>query len=302
MIFESNGKILLTSEYLVLDGAVSLALPSKLTQKLFVEEIDSDCLQWVSYDNNKSIWYEERFFKSGKTMTYDGKKNNISEKIISLFNHIHHSKDIQNSFGKKFVTKMNFNRQWGLGSSSTLVNNLAKWANISPYDLLFSSFKGSGYDIACCDKKHPILYSNNKDVISIDKTSFNPSFKKNLFFIYQGKKQNTQNSIFSYNKIRFDKKSAIGKINELTKNIVECNNLLEFETLIERHEDIISKIIKINPIQKSTFKDYNRGIIKSLGSWGGDFILVSGEKQDLSYFKQKGYDTIFNFEDLVYLN
>ena len=42
MIFESNGKILLTSEYLVLDGAISLALPSKLTQKLFVEEIDSD--------------------------------------------------------------------------------------------------------------------------------------------------------------------------------------------------------------------------------------------------------------------
>jgi mevalonate kinase len=188
MIFESNGKILLTSEYLVLDGAISLALPSKLTQKLFVEEIDSDCLQWVSYDNNKSIWYEERFFKSGKTMTYKGKKNNISEKIISLFNHIHNYKNIQNSFGKKFVTRMNFNRQWGLGSSSTLVNNLAKWANISPYDLLFSSFKGSGYDIACCDKKHPILYSNNKDVISIDKTSFNPSFKKNLFFIYQGKK------------------------------------------------------------------------------------------------------------------
>ena len=71
-------------------------------------EIDSDCLQWVSYDNDKSIWYEERFFKSGKTMTYDGKKNNISEKIISLFNHIHHSKDIHNSFGKKICDKNEF--------------------------------------------------------------------------------------------------------------------------------------------------------------------------------------------------
>jgi len=57
MIFESNGKILLTSEYLVLDGAISLALPSKLTQELFVEKIDADYLHWVSYDNNKSIWY-----------------------------------------------------------------------------------------------------------------------------------------------------------------------------------------------------------------------------------------------------
>ena len=44
MIFESNGKILLTSEYLVLDGAISLALPSKLTQELFVEKIDADAI------------------------------------------------------------------------------------------------------------------------------------------------------------------------------------------------------------------------------------------------------------------
>ena len=55
-------------------------------------------------------------------------------------------------------------------------------------------------------------------------------------------------------------------------------------------------------IQKSTFGDYNKGIIKSLGSWGGDFILVTGEKEDLGYFRDKGYNTIYDLEDLVYLN
>ena len=302
MIFESNGKILLTSEYLVLDGAISLALPSKLTQELFVEEIDDDYLHWVGYDNDKSIWYEERFFKKGKSIIYKGEKNNISDRIISLFDHIHLYSDIEKSFRKKFISKINFNREWGLGSSSTLVNNLAKWANINAYDLLFSSFEGSGYDIACCDKSSPITYSNKNNVINVNETKFIPLFKKNLFLVYLGKKQNTQDSILSYNTIKFDKVSAVEKINKLTKEIINCNDLSEFEKLTERHENMISKIININPIQKSTFSDYNKGIIKSLGSWGGDFILVSGEKEDLNYFRDKGYNTIYLLEDLVYLN
>ena len=81
MFFESNGKILLTSEYLVLDGSMSIALPSKLTQELNVEKIDSDYLHWISYDQNKNIWYEEKFIKKGETISYLGKKNNISENI-----------------------------------------------------------------------------------------------------------------------------------------------------------------------------------------------------------------------------
>ena len=302
MFFESNGKILLTSEYLVLDGSMSIALPSKLTQELNVEKIDSDYLHWISYDQNKNIWYEEKFIKKGETISYLGKKNNISERLIRLFNHIHLHKDVQNTIGKKFTSRINFNRNWGLGTSSTLVNNLAKWANINPYDLLFSTFNGSGYDVACCDINSPILYRNKNKLIKVEEIKFNPSFKNNLFLIYLGKKQNTQDAIFYYNKIKSDKNLAINSINDLTKKIIKCDNLSTFEQLIENHENIISKIINIDPIQKSTFKNYDKGVIKSLGSWGGDFILVSGEKKDLNYFIKKGYKTIFSLEELVYLN
>ena len=139
-----------------------------------------------------------------------------------------------------------------------MVNNLAKWSNINPYKLLFSAFNGSGYDIACCDVKTPIVFSKNEKSINIDKIKFNPTFKKNIFLIYRGEKQNTQNSILDYKKIKFDKNSAINKINELTNNIVNSNSLSEFEKLIETHESIISKIINIEPIQKSNFKDYKK--------------------------------------------
>ena len=150
--------------------------------------------------------------------------------------------------------------------------------------------------------RSPFLNTNKKNVINVNETKFNPLFKKNLFLVYLGKKQNTQDSIFSYNTIKFDKVSAVEKINKLTKEIINSNDLSEFEKLTERHENMISKIINIDPIQKSTFSDYNKGIIKSLGSWGGDFILVSGEKEDLNYFRDKGYNTIYLLEDLVYLN
>ena len=46
MAFSSNGKILLTSEYLVMDGAKSIAFPSKLSQELNVININSESFFW----------------------------------------------------------------------------------------------------------------------------------------------------------------------------------------------------------------------------------------------------------------
>ena len=302
MFFESNGKILLSSEYLVLDGAKSIALPSKLTQSLSVEKFVDDSILWESYDHDENLWFKEKFkFKKGK-LVYENKKNSVSDKLISLFNHIHKFKDISNSLGKKFITRLNFKREWGLGTSSTFVNNLAQWAKVDPYQLLFSSFKGSGYDIACCSKKNPITYSINNNSISVKNIKLDKMFRDNVYLVYLGRKQNTQKSIESYYKSSIDKKNSINKINTITKSIIECKNLFEFENLIEQHESIISDLISINPIQKSIFSDYKEGKIKSLGSWGGDFILATSKNNDMSYFKNKGFNTIFPLSGLLYID
>ena len=302
MFFQSNGKILLSSEYLVLDGAKSIALPSKKTQELHVTKNKIDAIVWKSYDHNNNLWFEEIFkFKNNK-LTYIGKKNIISEKLLILFNHIHKFKDVSSSLGNQFITKLNFDRNWGLGTSSTFVNNLAKWAEINAYELLYSAFKGSGYDIACCDKNCPITYSNLNDSVSINEIKLNSLFSENVFLINLGRKQNTQNSIKSYHNISFDKAKSIQEINNITEQIIDCQNLYELESLIELHESIISNILSTDSIQKSEFKDYKDGKIKSLGSWGGDFILATTRNNDLSYFKNKGFNTIFPLSDLVYIN
>ena len=68
--------------------------------------------------------------------------------------------------------------------------------------------------------------------------------------------------------------------------------------LLAIHETIISKLINQKPIKDRLFSDYN-GSIKSLGAWGGDFILVTSKDNPKSYFKNKGYKTIIPYKELI---
>ena len=301
MLFKSNGKILLTSEYLVLDGAKAIALPSKLTQDLYVEQCDKEIIEWQGIDEKGNVWYEENFYLKNNDLVYSAEKNNTSEKLLLLFNHILKTREVKDILGNKFSTKLNFKREWGLGTSSTFVNNLAKWANIDPYRLLFSAFKGSGYDIACCDVNNPIIFEKKQNSINVKNITFNPPFIENIYLIHLGKKQNTQTSITNYLRTKSEKNDLIKRINLISQEMLQCKNLNHFEDLIVEHESIISQAISQEPIQKLTFNDYNLGKIKSLGAWGGDFILVTSKNNDLSYFNNKGFETILKLSDLVYI-
>ena len=71
----------------------------------------------------------------------------------------------------------------------------------------------------------------------------------------------------------------------------------KFNEILKEHEEVISNIVSKKPIQKTLFKDFY-GQIKSLGSWGGDFILASGDSQTPSYFSNKGYKVIIPFSKM----
>ena len=61
---------------------------------------------------------------------------------------------------------------------------------------------------------------------------------------------------------------------------------------------IISSIIELPTVKERLFPDYF-GTLKSLGAWGGDFILATGDKNTPQYFKAKGYTTILRYSDMV---
>ncbi len=60
----------------------------------------------------------------------------------------------------------------------------------------------------------------------------------------------------------------------------------------------MSKTLETPTIKEKLFNDF-KGVIKSLGAWGGDFILVCGDDSSKEYFKNKGYHTLLNFDDAL---
>lgn len=301
MKFKSNGKLLITSEYLVMKGAMALAIPAKLDQELNVISTNSDFVNWKSFNKDNQIWYEEKFFLDKGALIYHGEKNKMSDLIVRLFDYIHKFNNPEKSIGNEFIWKINFNINWGLGSSSTLINNLSKWAKVNPYKLLFSVFNGSGYDIACCDKSNPIIFQKKDDYLSVSDTTFNPNFLNNLFLIFLNKKQDTQKSVQNFLETDQSLSEGINQINEIVHEIENVKDITTFESLIERHEKIIANILQMPTIQNDKFPDYNNGVIKSLGSWGGDFVLATGDEKSVDYFEEKGFNIIRKISDLLYV-
>ncbi|MAQ75067.1 MAG: GHMP kinase [Aquimarina sp.] len=304
--FYSHGKLLLTGEYLVLDGAKGLALPTKLGQWLTVENHEDNSILWTSFDENNEVWFKEEFYIKDDSVQVkpDDKRSEEYQKLSdTLIDILNCARELNPKFlsGNKGVwvkTKLEFNRNWGLGSSSTLINNIAQWAVIDGFKLLDSCFGGSGYDIACAQHSTPLVYKRGGKP-AVKEVVFNPPFSDKLFFVHLNEKQDSKDSIKHYQSLPLkDYDVAESAINEITEKVITCTKLEEFNSLIDTHETIISDIIKTPTVKSKLFSDYT-GSIKSLGGWGGDFILVTGNDSDMTYFKEKGYNTIVSFKDMI---
>ena len=56
--FYSNGKVLLTGEYAVLNGSSAIGLPTKMGQDMLVEDDISETISWSSFNMNSQKWFE----------------------------------------------------------------------------------------------------------------------------------------------------------------------------------------------------------------------------------------------------
>ncbi|MFD0991556.1 GYDIA family GHMP kinase [Mariniflexile jejuense] len=297
--YYSNGKLLITGEYVVLDGTLSLAVPTKFGQSLSIEAIDEPKISWKSFNSDGSIWFEDTFSINEITSGFINPSNDIYGRLIQILNA---SKTLNPEFlntnqGYKITTHLTFPKNWGLGTSSTLINNMAQWANVNPFELLKLTFGGSGYDIACAQNNTPISYQlvNEKPNTSI--IQFNPSFKNHLYFVYLNKKQNSRDGIAQY-RLNKPHELILNAISKISIKIMNAKSLIDFEELITLHEDYISEIIKQKPIKQQLFNDFN-GSIKSLGAWGGDFVLATSTENPNAYFKNKGFDVVIPYDDMV---
>jgi mevalonate kinase len=305
--FYSNGKLLLTGEYLVLEGVTALAVPTKFGQDLKVEKIKEPQLIWGSFTNTGDCWFEVIFelpklrlvnatFYSEK----EGSADFIAETLQDILLEARklNPEFLQSEHGFLVKTNLTFHRDWGLGTSSTLINNIAQWAKVDAFQLLWNSFSGSGYDIANAKHNTPILYQVKNQQPIVKKVDFTPSFSDQLFFVHLNKKQDSKAGIARFKEKREKINNEIQLVSEISKQLIQEQKLSEFEKLIQEHEKIISSIIELPTVKERLFSDYF-GTLKSLGAWGGDFILATGNKDTSQYFIDKGYATILKYSDMV---
>ena len=298
--FYSNGKLLITGEYLVLDGAKALALPTKFGQDLVVENGNGKTICWKSFDKNGRIWFEE-ILPFSEIINKQKFENQLEKNtLIDILHEAYllNPDFVTSSEGYKISTHLTFPKFWGLGSSSTLINNIGQWLAIDAFVLLKNSFGGSGYDIACAQNHSAIFYQLVNGEAMVETINFKPKCFDKLYFVYLNKKQSSKNAIASYYKKNKKLEKIVPEINSITEALADNSNFENFVALIERHEDIMSSVLEEPTVKSKLFSDFN-GTIKSLGAWGGDFVLVISKENPTEYFSAKGYETVIPYEKII---
>jgi mevalonate kinase len=299
--YRSNGKLLLTGEYLVLQGAEALALPLQKGQTLRVKPVEeSNKLLW------KSIYEDQIFFEAVfSTKNVNILETNDEEHAVYLQNllkkAIEYVPALPSIPGYSIEATLDFPLEWGLGSSSTLITNIAHWLNINPFRLNRAITNGSGYDIACAHSGHPIIYRLLDNYPDYRKINLNFPFKDSIYFVYTGKKQSSFNEVKGFLEDTKDHSYLFPKIKEINKKIIKSQSIKEFKSLLTEHEELIASVLGTTTIKDQFFGDFP-GAVKSLGAWGGDFILVTweGTREELKEsLDHHNMGTFFSWNELV---
>ncbi|MBC7557729.1 MAG: 30S ribosomal protein S6 [Chryseobacterium sp.] len=295
----SPGKLLITSEYFVLDGSIALAVPTILGQEMKVSEISNDenLIIWEALHESQE-WFNVKIdYKNWQIL--ESNVPSSAEFILNIFKEINilsNAKFSKNT-SYHFKTNLEFPSNFGLGSSSTLMNNLAQWSNVNPFLLNEKSLGGSGYDVAVAVENSSILFQKKTDENVVQKVDFNPLFLDKLILIHLNHKQDSREGIEFYrSKIKSSK--LIHEFSALTLKILECKEIEDFSILMELHESKLSKFLGLESVKSKLFADCPV-FVKSLGAWGGDFVLSRKFPGYKNYFSIKNFSKVFDFKALV---
>jgi mevalonate kinase len=297
----SNGKLLLTGEYLVLYGAKALAVPLCFGQGMEIDNAERGYLHWEALVMNQ-LWFSAKYRTDDLEIifTTDPAKASFLRSALLAAKALNPS-FLANKDGFYIQTNLNYPLEWGLGSSSTFISNLAEWANVDPMKLHYSVSQGSGYDVACARAKKPLIFKLENNHPSWEEIKFCPPYARHISFLYLGQKQDTQCSVDEFKTNYIFSQQDIVLIEELTNQLIASQTVEEGMTIVERHERFMAGILRTEPVKERLFSDFE-GAVKSLGAWGGDFAMVISAlpfSDVKTYFSARDFKTLFKFEEIV---
>lgn len=299
--YYSHGKLLITGEYCIMHGGIGWAVPSALGQKLTVKIIQEPLLRFISSDKNGVFYTGDFELNTLEAINSDRFTENVFISQILKAIRRKNPSVFEMKEGLEFCSNIEFDRSYGLGSSSSFIVNMAKWAQVNPFEIHQSVSFGSGYDVVIGELGIPILYKKQSDNYTATPTHINAMLRNEAVFVYSGKKQATENHIVKFKPNVSLLQSAKQHISEITEKLIKEENISSIVRLISEHEKIVGELIEKTPVKTKLFSDFE-GAIKSCGAWGGDFYLaVSHKGKDYikNYFFEHNYKTLFNWQEMV---
>jgi mevalonate kinase len=177
---------------------------------------------------------------------------------------------------------------------------VAQCFDIDPMPLHFKVSNGSGYDVACGMTDSAITYQLDDGLVAVNPINWKPSFSASLFFVYLNTKQKSSSEVSKYQdrKSNFDMDAAVDEISSITQSMLNAESVEDFDEAMVKHEELMSSVLGYPTVKQLYFSDY-KGTVKSLGAWGGDFVLATGSYEERAYFVSKGYDVIEEYDALI---
>ncbi len=295
--FYSCGKLLITGEYLIMRGARGLALPTSRGQHMTVDTVDSETLSWFSLDVDGELWFQAELELDDLSVirsTDDEVARRLKEILLAARKLSPNF--LRNGQGFEVRTELEFPSDWGLGSSSTLLNNIAHWSGVDAFDLLSLGFGGSGYDVKVSKHGSAIRYHREEEKGMVEEVDFKPSFSNRLWFVHLDKKQNSAAELVRFSEMKVSDRD-LDQVSRITDEVIKTDDLEEFERLMREHDFLLSRIIAM-PSAEEAFPEF-KGLVKYLGAWGGDFMLATGSKKDMDYFRERGLKTVLSYNEMI---
>ena len=80
--------------------------------------------------------------------------------------------------------------------------------------------------------------------------------------------------------------------------MIEATTAKEFAIALQNHEVELSNILELQTVKETLFPDFD-GVLKSLGAWGGDFVMSISKENPTDYFKSKGFEIVIPYSEMI---
>lgn len=294
MKYTASGKLLLFGEYFVLKGSPCFAVPLKFGQNLEIRYSDDPGVFWEVNDPYGQ-WIKVQFDEELNVLEATDKKQ--ASQIRKVLRIIQKSKPDIVWNGLSFHFSIDFDRSFGFGTSSTFLSLLAQWSGVNAYDLLAHTFRGSGYDIAAAQEKKAFTYTVDDRLIN--RFEIHENIQQQVLFVYLGNKQKSSSEVQRFSSLTVSQEQ-MGIMHKIVGEATECKEIEVWEALMEKSEDLLSSVLKTEKVKEKLFADYPYAI-KSLGAWGGDFVMATCRdiEEAKAYFQKKNKQPVFLYKELI---